>query len=137
MVMEPDYYGVGGWLLFFCFTTTFVGPAQLLYGAIRSRTPFERFWDIGLAAAFVFIGIKLWTNGPRAFFWVQVYFLVRFSLIAFLVIAVIISKRPIFNADHSFNSWLEAAMSGLAGVLMWWLYFKKSKRVRATYGANL
>lgn len=131
------FYGVRGWLLFFCISATVIGPIVFVADAAKSRSFPTIAIDLGLAALSICTGVALWRRWTNSFRWLKAYFLVSLALAALSLVASIILKRGYLERDMSINPLLEASMQIVASVIIWWAYFKKSKRVRATYGKNL
>ena len=154
-VAEPPQQGptgVGGWLVFFCVALTILGPLFSLgrmtiyweeaepafarYPSLRTAVYFE---SVGLAFILLYgfvVGCMIWGGNPSGKRLAKQYLLIR--LFGFIVIEVItlllMSSLP--------PQAVSAMLGGIVGAvfregfyfLVWWLYFKKSKRVRNTYG---
>jgi len=144
--------GVGGWLLFFCIQLVILGPlfssgklynewelSQPVfenYPALRNVVLFENIGSALLLAYGFFAGLSIWkgeSNGRKV---ARIYLLFRlFGMVLIEFIAlVMMGDLPSVVLESVF-----AALAGVAfreGVyfLVWWLYFKFSKRVRNTYG---
>jgi hypothetical protein len=132
-----DLTGVGGWLLLFCIILTIFDPLWSLrlipvlrYGLTVNPILFVSF---GLTAYGVFTGIMLWTRNPSALTCLRVYF----ALVVVVALAGVFTYfRAIRVAGFSFQ--MAIALLRVAAFLgIWVSYFRVSKRVRATYGANL
>ena len=132
-----EFYGVRGWLLWFCIVLTIINPLVLAADAAKTRDVLAIAIDLGLASLFVYTGISLWRIKPKSLDLVKLCFACQLGLAALLLITVVESKRRLMEPDLSFNPSLEGGVRTVAYVIIWWAYFKKSKRVRATYGSNL
>jgi hypothetical protein len=117
---KSEQHKVRGWLLFFCASTTvyslffmflaFAGAQLTINESVHGRAVLLGTFTMGLSL-FSFLGlitaVKLWRVRPDAFKWLKAYFLISLLLVHFI--------------------W----------VLIWWPYFKRSRRVKATFGRNL
>ncbi|MBP8961976.1 MAG: DUF2569 family protein [Opitutaceae bacterium] len=144
--------GVGGWLVFFCVGLTILGPlfsfGQMVSGWEQAEPAFSRFptiksvlmWEnLGSTAILIYgfiVGCMIWSGSPQGRAIARRFLLIRlFGFIAVEVIAILImGDLP--------SEVVTAGMGGVVGALfregvyftIWWFYFKKSKRVRNTYG---
>ena len=146
--------GIGGWLVFFCVILTILSPLLVLgqmannweqarptfvvYPSIRAACMWE---NLGMAALLIYgfiVGCMIWTGNPRGREIAKKFLLIRF--LAFIGVEVI-------GLVMMGNLPSEILVGGIAGVfgsvfqamfffLVWWFYFKKSKRVRNTYGVE-
>ena len=130
--------GVGGWLLLFCVSLVVVQPLALLFEAVNSRDAFVVGFNFLLGAFAIYTGVALWRVATNALRLVKVYFVVVL-IVATLAIASGILTAPATRASQtpSQDNFLTVGFRALISVAIWWSYFKKSKRVKATYGANL
>jgi len=125
--------GVGGWLLFFAFTVTVVGPAAYLFEALNNLSePIVVFLDLLLTALAILTGLGIWLKRQWLFGMIKLYFgtLVLLSLLVFYGASVESDEKVRFDTIRD-----GARMLGY--VIIWSLYFRKSKRVLATFGRNL
>lgn len=132
--------GVGGWLLLFCVGLTFIGPLRILAKAWETTQPFVRYYDLGLVAFSVFVGINVWTVKPLALLLVNIYFLVELAICAGTSL-IVLHAWMLYPHSARINNLLgkqtEQALLIVTSVGIWWWYFKVSRRVRATFGSNL
>lgn len=132
-----ELYGVRGWLLLFCIVITILNPLVAIAGATRSE-PFPAMaFELGIAALCVRTGVAVWRKAENALRSLKVYFLVLLSIATLGLLASIILKQPYLKRDLSTDPGQEACLQTVAFVLFWWAYFKKSRRVKATFGRNL
>lgn len=142
---SEKYKGVRGWLLLLCIGLTIGGPiralaevgkSHALFAPYFSRVPnLEAFWmtfnliNVGLSIYGLIVGIALWrvqpgaVRGAKRFLW---------CLLAFSVGALflpILFGLPVAGAAT-------IQPLGIFSFLIWFFYLKKSKRVKATYGAD-
>lgn len=144
--------GVGGWLVFFCVGLTILSPlfslGQMVSGWEEAEPAFSRFptiksvliWEnLGSIAILIYgfiVGCMIWSGSPQGRNIARRFLLIRlFGFIGVEVVALLImGDLP--------SEVVAAGIGGVVGALfregvyftIWWLYFKKSKRVRNTYG---
>jgi len=144
--------GVGGWLVFFCIGLTILGPlfslGQMVSGWEQAQPAFSRFptiksvliWEnLGSSALLIYgfiVGCMIWSGSPqgrhiaRRFLLIRLFGFIGVELVALLMMSSLPSEV------------VAGGIGGVVGALfregvyftIWWLYFKKSKRVRNTYG---
>lgn len=139
--------GIGGWLLFYCISLTILAPLLSLFQAIstvqiaekaptlRNALLVETGGVILLMAGGIIVGILLWTRHRHALRIVKAFLIGR--LCAFVAIEII----TLFLMQHLGSKVFEAGVTGAIGAsireaiyfLIWWFYFKKSKRVANTF----
>lgn len=128
---RPDLKGVGGWLLFFCISLTFLSP---LFMAIRmwgGGFGAGNMIDIAVAAFGVIVGIMVWTVNQRVFLLLWFFF----GLLALLLVLALAGSF-VGSQEQNPNE-IIVLFRGLIYIIVWFLYFKKSDRVQATFGRNL
>ena len=140
------YSGIGGWLSFYIAIYLYIIPAFFVpatiidyfkYRALAPQFPLIILFGIVSEIASIYIlimGIKaakaLKDIKPRAVQGVRV-FIIKAYFLSFLTIPVSIFSQQ-RRGDMLSNIVLGVLMSTL-GAITWTLYFRKSKRVRATY----
>ena len=139
--------GVRGWLFLFCASTTILQPIFFLRDALSpSGQPITFCVDLALAVFAFYTGISLWRVRLNALKMVKVYFLVQLAVAVLSVLAVVIGASTGADQGVALDKAKEAEMvttdvlNSLRPALfvwIWWSYFKRSKRVRATFGSNL
>jgi zinc-ribbon domain len=122
-VEHPELIGVGGWLKWFCFVVTILSPLIVVAGAFSDFTGYSLF-DLGLAAYSIYTGVNVWNVSPRALRFVKVLLIIHFCLGALIIIGNL--GTPAANDP--------AGSRMLISSIVWFSYFKKSKRVKATFG---
>lgn len=144
--------GVGGWLTFFCVGLTILGPLFSLgqitqaydkakpvldrMPAIKSAVTFEITGSILLLIYGFFVGCIIWSGSPtgrrvaRQYLLIRLFGFIGIEAIGYLMISSL--PRNILSASIA-DGWGEIARE-MVYFFIWWLYFKKSKRVRNTYG---
>jgi len=144
--------GVGGWLVFFCVGLTILGPlfslGQMGNGWEQAQPAFSRFpaiksvliWEyLGSSAILIYgfiVGCMIWSGSSQGRAIARRFLLIR--LFGFIGVEVIAINMMVgLPSDVT-----TAGIVGVGGALIrevvyfiiWWLYFKMSKRVRNTYG---
>ena len=128
--------GVGGWLLLFCIWITIVDPIYAL-----RLLPFLRYihlnWTLPLSLLLigygVVTGIHLWRGRVGALMLLRVYFGLMLALTLFSIGLLFYGTLGMHISIWSVFAWCRT----FAFLGIWVTYFRVSKRVRATYGANL
>ena len=145
---SKDFWGVGGWLLFFCFSMIFFNPISTVYQIFTYTFPLlskthdvrrEILWSInsvlflGVSAFGVVAGIRLWLVCAGAVrlarLWLLTLVCAHISYF-FLWLALFRSARTSSLADVA---WRHVA-GPLVTFLLWNAYLYRSKRVRETFG---
>jgi hypothetical protein len=82
--------------------------------------------------------VALWRVRPNALGLVKAYFI---SLVCLAVLAVIRGLSAPQSTQISYEApsenYVAEGVAQIIAVVIWWFYFKKSKRVKATFGRNL
>jgi hypothetical protein len=149
--------GIGGWLLFFCVSLTILSPLNYLYRICKfslelkqSQLLLVQFPNLKTAAMWEFFGIfaillygfivgcMIWNRNPNGRKIAKKFLLIRlFGLIGIVFISIIIMGDMPFKVVASvIGSAVSSIFLNFIWFLIWWFYFKRSKRVRNTYGAN-
>ena len=144
--------GVGGWLVFFCVSLTILGPllllGQMVNGWEQAEPAFSRFptiksaiisENLGWSAIIIygFIVGRMIRSGnlqgrkiARRFLLIRLFGFIGVEIIALLII----SDLPSEVVSAVIKSAVEALFYEGVYFTVWWLYLKKSKRVRNIYG---
>ncbi|MCX7772641.1 MAG: GYF domain-containing protein [Clostridia bacterium] len=145
--------GVGGWLLFFCVGLTILGPllslGQITMDWVKAKPLFFyfpnakiaiMFESIGLMALLIYgfiAGCMIWGGNARGREIAKRYLLIRLvgfigvELICVMIMWDLVSQ----NVTLVIDAMVKPVFREVGFFLIWWFYFKKSKRVRNTYGA--
>jgi hypothetical protein len=128
--------GVGGWLLLFCIGATVISPLVIGAELIQNlNDTFVVLVDISVAALSIYTGIAVWRVRPDAFRMLKIYFVVIAVLAALSIAGSFVSKSdPSKGAPDDF---MAVGLRSLVAVIIWGLYFHKSRRVKDTFGTNL
>ena len=135
-------WAVGGWLLFFCIITTLLGPAiNLAQVADVAKTgttlaAWTACFVLGFSLQGVITGLKVWSVKPEAFKWLRAWFITLF------VVGVLASAAEIIQGAMAAHAGAPEPptshpVAAIVYAAVWWSYFKRSKRVKATFGRNL
>jgi hypothetical protein len=141
--------GVGGWLLLFCISLTFLNPAMTAYNvfqtdeatrsvlarypALNTLTQADAVVGIIIAGLSIYAGIAMWRVRPGAVRAARVF------LIVGLIYAVIAPFTPLFADlpqranDAIMSAAFSSAGRGAIYYFIWLSYLSSSRRVRATY----
>ena len=132
--IDPSLQSIGGWLLLFWYTMTVATPILLLVGIFTSSGG-SLLVGFGLAfSAFcIYAGITLRQSRPKALNLVKVYLVVGFVLGC---AAILSYSTGLHRADGPSEVQTIPGMHEVIYAVIWWSYFKKSKRVRAVFGRN-
>lgn len=131
--------GVGGWLLFFCVSLVVLAPAFTLINLSRMAFSLQNLYYLANVAQVLYaavVGGMLWTRRPGSFLFLRIYFVLvaaQIGLNAAEMFALALREYGSVWESDRFTRLLVGA--GVA--LLWFAYFRKSVRVRNTYGANL
>jgi hypothetical protein len=128
---NPALRGVGGWLLFFCIALTILVPLIVFIQAWSADFGMEVLPNIVWAAFGVFVGTVVWNVHPRTFLLLWIYFGVTALLLGLAIVDFILAEEPV---DMQI---VTVTFRGLMYTVVWFLYFKQSDRVQATFGRNL
>jgi hypothetical protein len=141
--------GIGGWLVFFCISLTILRPlwwiVEINYAWTKAQPALDRFpalktavfFETAGSAAIVLysfiIGCLIWNGVPYGKRIAKQYLLIQ--LVAVVVVEVVaVGLMP----PDTVNAVIAAMIPNLLGAaiytLIWYLYFKRSVRVRNTYG---
>jgi hypothetical protein len=142
--------GVGGWLLFWCFANVLAGSLYALYLPLDAYLELKQFAATfeanHLVMAFVVmlycvlfsievfsivVGVCVYLVRPYALKLLIIYFLICAAIDGCLL--VLFSRLDAGSQDNAFGYLL---WNGIM-LVVWFVYFKRSKRVRATFGRNL
>jgi len=144
--------GVGGWLVFFCVGITILGPlfalGQITTNWEQAQPAFAQFpnlktailWEnIGSVALLIYgfiAGCMIWGGNASGREIAKRFLLIRlFGAIGIEFITVVImGDMPSQVATSVIGAAVRAVFREVVYFLIWWFYFKKSKRVRNTYG---
>jgi len=144
--------GVGGWLVFFCIGLTILGPlyflGQFSTSWEQAQPAFAQFptfktailWETaGSIALFIYgfiVGFMIWSGNPNGREIAKKFLLIRligFIGIEFVTVALM-GDMPAVVVSSVIRATGGAVFGNLIWFLIWWFYFKKSKRVLNTYG---
>jgi len=144
--------GVGGWLMVFCVGLTILGPifsfagmanawracepAFALYPSIKTAVIWENFGSAIIVVYGLVVGATIWGGHPNGRAMAQTYLRVRLGgMLAVEFVALsLMANLPGDLVSAGFSGVFGMALREGGYFLIWWFYFKKSTRVRNTYG---
>jgi hypothetical protein len=145
--------GVKGWLLLMCISLTILDPSSIILNLMivtnltkpyfSKNTELLRLilingtFSIGLAVFSIYAGLSLWKILPNAVATAKKYLLAisLYSVFStFIPVLIGLQTEPVKGVSG--NSVANSLMTILYATA-WYLYLKKSKRVKATYSSNL
>jgi hypothetical protein len=122
---------VDGWLMFFCILLIVIAPLFVMFMAWSAEPGPDTAAYIVWAGFGVLVGVMIWNLYRHSFVLLWIYFGVTALLLA-MRIADFIFVVPNRNA-HEITLIFRSAIYSVA----WFLYFKRSDRVKETFGRNL
>lgn len=148
--VDKDYKGVKGWLLLLCVSMTILTPMTGFISLIAVSDTLKPYFDqdpalfklvliegicnICLLVYSMYAGLSLWRVSPNAVPSAKKYLLVLFHYSFFSIFLpqlVGLSEKTlteIYKTSPLLN------LIVMLEAFMWYLYLRKSKRVKATYG---
>jgi hypothetical protein len=151
-MVDKNYKGVKGWLLLLCVSMTILTPMTGLVSLMAVSDALKPHFDqdpalfnlvlisgicnICLLVYSMYAGMSLWRVAPNAVTSAKRYLLVLFHYSFFSIFLpqlVGLSEKTqteIYKTSPLFN------LIVMLEAFMWYLYLRKSKRVKATYGED-
>ena len=117
--------------MFFCILLTVIIPLFVLVMAWSGDFGFEFLFNIGWAAFGALVGFMIWSVQQRVFVLLWIYFGMTALLIALAFVNLVSAEQgiPLHDSILVFRSAIYC--------VAWFLYFKRSDRVKTTFGRNL
>jgi uncharacterized protein DUF2569 len=128
---QPRLRGVGGWLLVFCILLTVVAPLAVFVSAWRGGFEADDIVNIAWAAFGFVVGMMVWNVHRHAFVLLWIYFGLTVLIFALAIISLALADEAAEPRDSIL------LFRSLIYTVAWFVYFKKSDRVQATFGRNL
>jgi hypothetical protein len=129
--------GVDGWLLFFCIGLTIFSPLTILMRTSTGWHFFSRYLVDDLRVLYgMVVGAALWLARPISLMLLRIYFIIAAGVAVLGVLNVVATALRMHESLFllpGFTGALE--YSGI--IVLWFAYFRKSVRVRNTYGSNI
>ena len=126
-----ELQGVFVWLRFFCFLITVVAPFGLFIPGGGHPLAIQAIQGI-LIIFGILVGANLWSVGRNALEMLKIYFFAKFLFQAVLLLHRLFSIGTAGSPGTALVSFI-----GLMITVVWYLYFRNSERVKATYGKNI
>jgi len=122
---------VGGWLMFFCILLIVVDPLFVMLIAWSAEPGPDNASYIVWAGLGITVGIMIWNLYRHSFVWLWIYF-----GITALLLVMRIADLAFVESNQNFH---EIALTFRSAIysIAWFLYFKRSDRVKRTFGRNL
>ena len=146
---EPQYKGVGGWLLLLCLGLTVFTPlltmGSLAMGVRESLSYFDQFpgilvmtvidtiLSLGLVAFSIYAGTGLWSIRPGAVQMAKRFLLCFLGYQAIAAILPFTAGLPSAATEAMIATVARDLFRGVIYFAVWYSYLNKSKRVIATY----
>lgn len=149
---EDEPKGVGGWLLFFCFALTILGPPRTIenlgrmwdnlkpgsvFPVVRQLAMIETVATLLITVYGIVVGILIWRGSARGRTLARQYLLIRAAssvLLSLLTVMWAYNTFAIRTAKAVAVATVPESALEVGICLIWWTYFTYSKRVRNTYG---
>ena len=132
---------IEGWLLFFCVYAAIITPIgwkAVVENMAWRKAPVLTLVDFAIVFAGVVAGIAVWTRSKKALWYVRIYLL---SAIVLLVgyLPYLFGMRALagLTTADRYPFVFVQMLRPVIIALVWWLYFRRSERVRAVFGRNL
>jgi len=122
---------IGGWLMFFCILLIVVDPLFVMLIVWSAEPAPDNASYIVWAGLGIMVGIMIWNLYRHSFVWLWIYF-----GITALLVAVRIADLAFVESTHNFHEITLTFRSAIYSIA-WFLYFKRSDRVKKTFGRNL
>jgi len=121
---------VSGWLWLYCFSSVFIYPIWALVTLFRG--PFLlSILLIPNAVLVIGSGLYLRKENPKGLTWARLNFLYLGALFC------LIAPLSLLKGIESFFDYVIGVFFGSIPLILWWLYFRKSKLVCEIYGHNM
>lgn len=121
-IEHPELVGIRGWLLLFCIFTT-ISPFITVELTIQhAGYPVVKLFLLAVAAYTFFTSVNLWQVTEQALN------LTKVLLATYFWIAVVVAAIQIMTDKFGISR-----SPNIIGPIIWWFYFKESKRVKATF----
>jgi len=135
VVIGPS--GVGGWLLLFCVVLTILAPLPMLMRASTGWRFIPRYLVDDLRVLYgIVVGGALWLKQPISLMLLRIYFIIAAG-VAVLAVLNLIATALRMHESLFLTRGFTGALEYVGIMLLWFAYFRKSARVRNTYGSNL
>ncbi len=135
VVIGPS--GVGGWLLLFCVVLTILAPLPILMRASSGWRLIPRYSFNDLRVLYgIVVGGALWLKQPVSLMLLRIYFIIA-AATAVLSVLNLIATALRMHVSLFLMPNFTPALEYVGIILLWFAYFRKSVRVRNTYGSNL
>ena len=144
------YKGVRGWLLWLCLGLTVFSPivtvVMLARGWGQSVQYLDRFpgltvvnaidtiLSVGLMAFSIYAGVQLWRVRSHVVSTAKKYFVCLLAYQGIAAVLPFMAGLPPEASQEILKAVARDAVRAIIGVVIWYSYLNKSRRVQATYG---
>ena len=128
---QPGLKGVDGWLLVFCILLILVNPLAVFLLAWSTGFGEESLFYLVWAIYGFVVGVMLWSVHRAIFVLLWIYFGITLLIDGLAIVGMATSEEKASGSE------ITLTLRGLIYTVVWFLYFKKSDRVQATFGKNL
>lgn len=149
---SAELKGVKGWLLFLCLNLTILDPSAVLANLFvvteAAKPAFDQHPEVlrlmlvngvlrlALMVASLYAGISLWRGLAGAPAIAQKYFLAVFAYSAVAPFLPVMAGARDYASDNIIAMNCLNSLVTMVYVVTWYIYLKRSRRVKATYGAG-
>ena len=146
---EPEYKGVGGWLLLLCLGLTVFSPLSTLGSLAEEYLESSKYFDqfpgllvitviytilsLGIVAFSIYAGVGLWSIRPGAVQMAKRFLLCLLGYHAIAAILPFTAGLPSTATQAMIETGATHLSRGVIYFAVWYSYLNKSKRVIATY----
>ena len=144
---------IGGWLLLFCIGIAIISPVLMLGGLIVDYSACSPLFDvypgflhlclintvlvIVISTMGIYTGFALKKIKPGAVKTAKI-FLIFYLILTFLQLPVLsFIELPKVSLDILYQEYAKEAFRALIFFIVWFLYFKKSNRVKNTFSQDI
>lgn len=154
-VLHVGPKGVGGWLLLYCIALVIIGPLYTMgsmsigwkdaepafkeFPSLKSIMVAETLVRTALLIVGAIVGIRIWGGSlwgrkiARSYLMFRLFFYVGFEILVAMFF-ILSSDLTIEMMGYIVGAIVGVIFGEVIYFSIWWTYFKKSKRVRNTYG---
>ena len=140
-ISSDPLFGVRGWLAFYCFGAIVGSLAQISkIPAIDLHSPLSicfTFFGYFVVAFGVITGVSVAMEAGSALRFVLIYFILQATILGLLTLEGILTFTWNPQLAKQGGELIGTGIVGAIPWVIWFWYFKVSKRVRATFGRNL
>ncbi|HET8889223.1 MAG TPA: hypothetical protein VFQ41_09990 [Candidatus Angelobacter sp.] len=123
--------------MFFCISLAILGPLPILMRASTGWRFYPRYLFDDLRMLYgIVVGATLWLKQPVALMLLRIYFILA-AATAVMGVLNLVATALRLHESLFLMSGFTGAVEYVGIMLLWFAYFRKSARVRNTYGSNI